>query len=188
MSAYTEGSRVVPPDSDIVTPVSIRTPAVHCSMIEPNSTITESYGVVVGCTLVDTSNWSAKGLVINPGFDAVVLAPFSCVCSVVQVSAVTIAQDMLPQPEANLHGPFSPHLKDIVRGSHPSLGVEGRAELTDLLYTYKHVPVTGQTQAVWHEIETNKTTANPMLATSPCTSRTLKRTRVCQGHVGMGAD
>ena len=185
---------MVPPDSDIMAPVSIRTPAGHCSMIEPNSTITESYGVVVGCTLVDTLNWSAKGLVINPGSDAVVLPPFSCVGSVVQVSAVTIAQDMLAQPEANSHGPLSPHIKDIVRGSHPSLGVEGRAELTDLLYKYNHVlpvpgdPGTGQTQAVWHEIETNKTTANPMLATSPCTSRTLKRTRVCQGHVGVGAD
>ena len=46
-SMYTAGSLVVLPDSEIVAPVSIRSPADiplgHCSMIEPNSTITESY-------------------------------------------------------------------------------------------------------------------------------------------------
>ena len=41
VSAYTQGSLVVPPDSEI----------------EPTSEITESYGVLVGRTLVDTSNW-----------------------------------------------------------------------------------------------------------------------------------
>ena len=43
---------------------------------------------MLGCgrTLVDTSNWSAKVLVINPGPDVVVLPPFSCVGNVVQVS------------------------------------------------------------------------------------------------------
>ena len=35
-------------------------------MIEPDSTIAENYGVLVGRTLVDTSNWSAKVMVINP--------------------------------------------------------------------------------------------------------------------------
>ena len=39
-----------------------------------------------GRTLVDTSNWSAEVLVINPGSDVVVLPPFSCVGDVVQVS------------------------------------------------------------------------------------------------------
>ena len=70
MSAYTEGSLVVPPDSEIVVPVLIRSPVGilpgRCSMIAPDSTITESYGVLGSHTLVDTSNWSAKVLVINP--------------------------------------------------------------------------------------------------------------------------
>ena len=55
VSAYTEGSLVVPPDSEIVAPISIRFPAGippgRCSMTEPDSTITESYGVLVGRTL-----------------------------------------------------------------------------------------------------------------------------------------
>ena len=82
-SAYAQGSLIVPPDSEIVAPVFIRSPAgippCRCSMIEPTSEITESYGVLVGRTLVDTSKWSARVLVINPGSGVVVLPPFSCV-------------------------------------------------------------------------------------------------------------
>ena len=95
-------------------------------MIKPDSTITESYGVLVGRTLVNMSNWSAKVLVINPGSDIVVLPPSSCVGSVMQVSAVTIARAMSIQPETTPHG--------SVLGSHPSLGAEGHVALTDLLY------------------------------------------------------
>ena len=125
-------------------------------MIEPASAITESYGVLVGRTLIDTSNWSAKVLVINPESDAVVLPPFSCVGNVVQVSVVSIARATSIQPEANQIGPLPTHLEDIVAGSHPSL-----AALKDILHTYMHVfpapgePVTGCTQAVRHDIETN---------------------------------
>ena len=86
---------MVPLDSEIVAPVSIRFPACippgRCSMIEPASAIMESYGILVSRTLVDTSNWSARVLVINPGSDAVVLPMFSCVGNVVHVSAVSVA-------------------------------------------------------------------------------------------------
>ena len=116
----------MPPDSYIVVPVLIRSPAGiplgRCSMIQPASAIMESYGVLVGRTLVNTSNWSASVLVINPGSGVVVLPPFSCVGSVVQVSAVAVAQDRLIPMEADQFGPLPPHLEDIVGGSHPSLG------------------------------------------------------------------
>ena len=100
-------------------------------MIEPDSTITEYYGVLVGRTLVDTSNWSATVLVINPGSDVVVLPS--------QVSAVTVAQTLLIRPEATPHGPLPPHLEDIVAGSHRYLGVDGHSALTNLLHMYNHV-------------------------------------------------
>ena len=58
----------MPPDSEFVAPVSI---------IEPDFDITENYGVLVGRTLVDTSDWSASVLLINPG--SVVFPSFSCV-------------------------------------------------------------------------------------------------------------
>ena len=53
--------------------------------------------MLVGRTLVDTSNWYAEVLVINVGSDVVVLSPFSCVGDVVQVSAVTVARTLSTQ-------------------------------------------------------------------------------------------
>ena len=53
------------------------------------------------------------------------------------------------------------HLEDMVEGSHPSFGAEGRAKLWNILQQYAHVfpapgePVTGCTTAVQHEIEAN---------------------------------
>ena len=70
-----------------------------------------------------TSNWSAEVLLINP---------FSCLGNVVHVSAVAVALSI--RPETTPPGPLPPHLEDIVTGSHPSLGVDGRTALTDLLH------------------------------------------------------
>ena len=84
-----KGSLVMPPASEIVVPVSIRSPAGippgRCSLIEPDLDIKESYGVLVGRTLVDASNWSASILLINPGSNTVVLPSFSCVSDLVTV-------------------------------------------------------------------------------------------------------
>ena len=82
-SAFTEGSVVVPPNSEIVVPVSIRSPAGippgRCSLIELDTPITETYGMLVGRTLVNMSNWFAEVLLISPGSDVVVLPAFYCV-------------------------------------------------------------------------------------------------------------
>ena len=75
-------------------PVSIRIPLGRCSLTELDSTITETYGVLVGSTLVDTSNWSAEVLLINPGSDVVVLPLFSCFSGVTHVSAVAVARTL----------------------------------------------------------------------------------------------
>ena len=64
---------------------------------------------------------------------------------------------------AGIGGVCSSHLEDIVAGSHPSLGGEGRTTLRNILHQYAHVfpapgePVTGRTTTVQHEIETNDT-------------------------------
>ena len=58
-------------------------------------------------------------------------------------------------------GSLPEHLEDIVAGSHPSLGREGRMTLRNILHQYAHVfpapgePVMGHTTTVQHEIETN---------------------------------
>ena len=63
-----------------------------------------------------------------------------------QVSAVSVAQ------------PLPPHLEDITAGSLPSLGEKGRLTLKYILHRYvPGDPVTGCTQAVRHDIETNGT-------------------------------
>ena len=98
-SAHIKGSLVIPPDSAIVAPVSIQSPSGippgQCSLIEPTLDITESYGVLVGRTLVDASEWSASVLLINPGLDMGVLPSFSCVGDLVPVSAVSVARTMV---------------------------------------------------------------------------------------------
>ena len=111
--------------------------------------ITESYGVLVGHTLVDASDWPASVLLVSPGSDVVVLPSFSCVCTLVPVSAVLVARSVMIVPETGRALPE--HLEDIVVGSHPSLGEEGRAMLRTILIKYAHVfpalgePVTGRT-------------------------------------------
>ena len=51
------GALVLPPDSEIVALVSIRSSSGiqpgRCSLIEPKIALTEDYGVLVGRTLVD---------------------------------------------------------------------------------------------------------------------------------------
>ena len=56
---------VLPPDSEIVVPVSVRSPSGvrpgSCSLLEPSRDLKKDYGVVVGHTLVDASrSWSVS--------------------------------------------------------------------------------------------------------------------------------
>ena len=113
-SAHVKGSLVMPPNSEMVAPVSIRSqsgiPPGRCSMIEPDLDITESFGVLVGRTLVDASDCSASVLLINPSSDVVVLPSFLCVGTSVPVLAVWVAQTVVIVPEANWALPE--HLED----------------------------------------------------------------------------
>ena len=65
------------PDSEMVPPVSIRSLSGilpdRYSIIKLNLNITESYGILVGRTLVDMSDWSACVLLIKPGSYVLVL-------------------------------------------------------------------------------------------------------------------
>ena len=67
----------------------------------------------------------------------------------VPVSAVSVARTVVTVPETDWTLPE--HLEDIVTGSHPSLGEEGRATLWHILNKYTHIfpapgePVTGRT-------------------------------------------
>ena len=123
MSAHLMSLLVLPPDSEIVAPVSIRSPSGIqpglCSLIEPHIALTESYGVLVGRTLVYVSEWSASVLLVNPGSDVVVLPSFWCIGDLVPVSSVLVARSAIVSPGVGRTLPE--HLEDIVAGSHPSL-------------------------------------------------------------------
>ena len=115
----------------------------------------EDYGVIVGCTLVDASSWSASVLMVNPNADEIVLPSFACVGNLVPVSTVSVA---LAEPvlSGEEYGTLPDHLEDIVTGSHPSLGEDGRLLLKNLLHRYAQ-PVMGHTTSVQHEILTSDT-------------------------------
>ena len=80
----------------------------------------------------------------------------------VQVFAVAVARTLSTRPENTPPGPLPTHLEEIVTGSHPSLGMDGRAALMDVLHRYSHVfpapgdPVTSRTRMVRHVIITNE--------------------------------
>ena len=152
-------SVVLPPDSEIVAPVSVQSVSgvrpAPCSLVEPCMGLTEDYGVIVGHTLIDASSWSAGVLMVNPNAEEIVLPSFTFVGNLVPVSAVSVA---MPSRVCNA---LLDHLEDIVTGSHPSLGEAGRRLLRNLLHRYEHVfpapgePVTGHTASVQHEILTS---------------------------------
>ena len=106
-------------------PVSIQSPAGiplgRCSLIEPDLDITERYGVLVGRTLVDASDWSANILLNNMGYDTVVLPSFSYVGDLVPVSVVSVARTVVVASVDNQS--LLEHLEHIVTSSHPSLGL-----------------------------------------------------------------
>ena len=155
---------VLPPDSEIVAPVRVRTASgvrpAPCLLVEPCMDLTEDYGVIVVHMLIDASSWSAGVLMVNPNAEEIVLPSFTYVGNLVPVSAVSVAlaEPALPSGVCET---LPDHLEDIVAGSHPSLGEAGRLLLRNLLHRYEHVfpapgePVTGHTTSVQHEILTS---------------------------------
>ena len=164
MKAFLKTLVVLPPDSEIVVPVSIRSSSGvrpgSCSLVEPSGGLTEDYGVVVGRTLVDASSWSASVLMVTPNVEEIVLPSFAFVGDLVPVSAVSVAlaDPALPGDMCTV---LPDHLEDIVTGSHPSLGEAGRLLFRELLHRYEHVflapgePVTSRATSVQHEILTS---------------------------------
>ena len=112
---------VLPPDSEIVAPISVRSPSGvrpgSCSLVEPS----RDYGVMVGHTLVDASSWSASVLIVNPNAEKIVLPSFAFVGDLVPVSAVSVAL-VYPALPNDMCEALSDHLDDFVTGSHPFLG------------------------------------------------------------------
>ena len=142
VKAFLRTSVVLLPDSEIIAPISVRSPSGiqpgSCSLVEPPGRVTEDYGAVVGRTLVDASLLSAGVLMVNPNAEEIVLPSFTCVGDLVPVSAVSVAlaDPALPGEDCET---LPDHLEDIVTGSRPSLGESGLSLLRNLLHRYEHV-------------------------------------------------
>ena len=134
VNAFLKTSVVRRPDSEIVAPVSVRSPSDirpdSCSLVEPAGRLTEDYGVVVGSTLVDASSRSAGVLMVNPNAEEIVLPSFTFVGKLVPVSAVSVALMDLALPETTSET-LPDHLEDIVAGSHKEMLVGGQIESSD---------------------------------------------------------
>ena len=153
VKGFLQTSVVLPPDSDIITPVSVRSPSGirpgSCSLVEPSGEVTEDYGVVVGRTLVDASSWLAGVLMINPNAEEIILPSLTCDGDLVPVSAVSVAlaDPALLGEECET---LPDHLEDIVTGSHPSSGEAGRSLLRNLLHRCEHVFPAGTCHRVYN--------------------------------------
>ena len=130
-------------------PLMIRTPAGvslgWCLLVEPDKDITENYGVLVGRTLADASDWSTNVL-INPGSDVVVLPSFSFVGNLVPVSVVSIALLTWKRLSRVLTPPWE--MRDELHSGTFYIN-------TSTFFPSPGEPVTGRTMAVQHDIETN---------------------------------
>ena len=80
-------------------------------MVEPCMDLTEDYGV-------DASSWSASVMMVNTNADEIVLPCFTCVGSLVPMSAVLVAlaEPVLP---GEVCGTLPDHLEDIAAGTTP---------------------------------------------------------------------
>ena len=87
---FTVGHSSIPPYSEAVFHCSIRTtggrPMPSSGLLEGLTVFAENTGLIVGRTLLDPSRWKVPVLVSNFGQDTIVVAPFSEVGMVTQVS------------------------------------------------------------------------------------------------------
>ena len=92
LDGFLTTSVVIPPDSEIVTQLSVSGIRPNgCALVEPSRILMEEYGVVVGHTLVDASSCSGSVLIVNPNAEVVVLPNFTCIGKLVPVAATLVA-------------------------------------------------------------------------------------------------
>ena len=114
---FTVGHCSVPPYSEAILHCSVRTTGGRCmppsGLLEGLTLFAENTGFIVGRTLVDPSRWKVPVLVSNFSQDTVVVAPFSEVGMIAQVSAIQSITEPRDQPQETLNW-FPTHLHDLV--------------------------------------------------------------------------
>ena len=128
-------------------------------LLEGLTLFAENTGLIVGRTLVDPSRWKVPVLVSNFSQDTVVVAPFSEVGMIAQVSAIQAIAEPRDQPQGTLNS-LPTHLHDLVSQTSQDLVTTQQHRLADILLQYADLfpapgsTLTGHTDAIEHEIDT----------------------------------
>ena len=100
---FTVGHCSVPPYSEAILHGSVRSTGGRrmppSGLLEGLTLFAENTGLIVGRTLVDPSRWKVPVLVSNFSQDTVVVAPFSEVGMIAQVSAIQSIMKPRDQPQ-----------------------------------------------------------------------------------------
>ena len=164
---FTVGHCSVPPNSEAVLHCSVRTTGGRrmppSGVLEGLTLLTENTGLIIGRTLVDTSRWKVPVLVSNFSQDTVVVAPFSEVGMISQVSAIQSITEPVDRSQGELDL-LPTHLHDLVNQISRDLDTTQQHRLVDVLLRYTDLfpapgsTLTGHTDAVEHEIDTGNST------------------------------
>ena len=150
-------------------------------LLEGLTLFAENTGLIVGRTLADPSRWKVPVLVSNFSHDTVVLAPFSEVGMIAQVSVIQAIAEPQDQPQGTLNS-LPTHLHDLVR------------RLADILLQYTDLfptpgsTLTGHTDAVEHEIDTGHSAPIRCAPHRMSSQKMKKRGRMCYWHVDRRTD
>ena len=151
---FTVGHSSIPPYSEAVLHCSICTtggrPMPSSGLSEGLTLFAENIGLIMGRTPVLVSNFSQ---------DTIVVAPFSEVGMVTQVSAIQSVTEPLRRSQSDA-GSLPVHLRDLLDQTSRDIDVAQQRQLADVLLQYSDIfpvpgsPLTGHTDAVEHEIVT----------------------------------
>ena len=100
-----------------------------------NTLFAENTNLIVGRTLVDPSRWKVPVLVSNFSQDTVVVAPFSEVGMIVQVSAIQSITEPRDQPQETSNS-LPTHLHDLVSQTSQDLDTNQQHRLANILLQY----------------------------------------------------
>ena len=164
---YKVGHCSVPPYCEAVLHCSVRTTGGRrmppSGLLERLTLFVENTGLIVGRTLVDPSRWKVPVLLSNFSQDTVVVAPFSEVGMIAQVSAIQSITEPVDRSQGELDL-FPTHLHDLVNQTSWDLDTNQQHRLADVLLWYTDLfpapgsTLTGHTDAVEHEIDTGNST------------------------------
>ena len=162
---FTVGHSSIPPYSEAVLHCSVRTTGGRAlpssGLLEGLTLFAKDTGLIVGRTLVDPSKWKVPVLVSNFSQETIVVNPFTEVGMITQVTAIQSVTNTPLQPQ-NTTRTLPRHLQELVEQTCQDLDPTQRHCLANVLSEYSDIfpvpgaPLTGHTDAVEHDINTQK--------------------------------